>query len=107
MAVGRKTGGRTKGTPNKFPASIQEMIVGALSAVGGRRYLAEQARENPVAFMGLVGKVLPLQLTGQNGGPVAIDFRWAEPEPADKPMLTIEAEPEDDAVVVTFAEPAP
>src|SRR4051812_12725363 len=104
---GERRGGRAIGTPNKVPASIREMIVGALSDVGGRRYLAEQARENPVAFMGLVGKVLPLQLTGQNGGPVAIDCRWAEPEPADKPALTIEAELEDEAVVVTFSEPAP
>src|SRR3954468_15418083 len=102
MPVTRTSGqGRVKGVPNKVPASIREMIVGALSDVGGRRYLAEQARENPVAFMGLVGKVLPLQLTGQNGGPVAIDFRWAEPEPSDKQdaaTLTIEAElePEDE-----------
>src|SRR3954463_11045415 len=91
---GRKTGGRTKGTPNKFPATIREMIVGALDDVGGRRYLAEQARENPVAFMGLVGKVLPLQLTGQNGGPLAIDFRWAEPEPGGTVRMSHSGEPE-------------
>lgn len=38
------------------------MILGALEDVGGRAYLAEQALENPGAFMTLVGKVLPLQL---------------------------------------------
>jgi hypothetical protein len=47
------------GRPNKFTAEIKEMIEGALQDVGGRAYLAEQARDNPVAFMGLIGKILP------------------------------------------------
>jgi len=46
------------------------MIVGALQQAGGQDYLAAQAKLNPSAFMVLVGKVLPLQLTGANGGPV-------------------------------------
>src|SRR3954465_15029444 len=104
---GERRGGRVKGTPNKVPAPIKGMILGALSDIGGQKWLADTALEHPVAFMGLVGKVLPLQLTGQNGGAGAIDFRWAEPEPAHKPALTIEAELEDEAVVVTFSEPAP
>lgn len=54
------------------------MILGALSDVGGRDYLAEQARANPVAFLGLVGKVLPLQLAGADGGALVVDFRWAD-----------------------------
>jgi hypothetical protein len=32
------------------------------SPTGGRDYLRWQAEKNPVAFMGLVGKVLPLQV---------------------------------------------
>ena len=47
------------GKKNKFTAEIKEMIEGALQDVGGRAYLAEQARDNPVAFMGLIGKILP------------------------------------------------
>ncbi|MBV8800984.1 MAG: hypothetical protein JO208_14405 [Alphaproteobacteria bacterium] len=35
------------------------MILGALSALGGQRWLEEQAGKNPVAFMTLLGKVLP------------------------------------------------
>ena len=109
MPVTRTSGqGRVKGVPNKVPATIREMIVGALNRVGGEDWLAAQAREHPVAFMGLLGRVLPLQLTGQGGAPVAIDFRWADavqPEPA---VIDAEPEPEgDEAVTVTFAEPAP
>jgi hypothetical protein len=32
----------------------------------------EQSQKNPAAFLTLVGKVLPLQMTGANDGPVMI-----------------------------------
>jgi hypothetical protein len=84
-----RQGGRTKGTPNKFNADIKGMILGALSDVGGRDYLAARAKDQPVAFMGLLGKVLPLQIagTGQNGA-LVVDFRWASDTPAP---LTVDA----------------
>ena len=44
----------------------------ALSEAGGEQYLARQANENPSAFMTLLGKVLPTQVTGHEGGPVKI-----------------------------------
>lgn len=47
------------------------MILQALDAKGGVEYLARQADENPTAFLTLIGKVLPLQVTGENGGPIA------------------------------------
>jgi len=58
------------------------MILGALSDVGGRDYLARQAVENPGCFMTLVGKVLPMQLTGDPERPIAIDFSWAPAQSA-------------------------
>ena len=54
--------GRAKGVPNKLTASVKEMIEGALTAVGGKDYLVEQAAKNPVAFMSLAGKLLPRDL---------------------------------------------
>jgi hypothetical protein len=35
-------------------------------------YLVTQSRDNPTAFMTLVGKVLPLQLAGADGGDITI-----------------------------------
>jgi len=69
MAAGRKTGGRKRGTPNKLTGQVKEMILAALDEVGGADYLVKQASENPVAFMGLVGKVLPMTISGpgENG----------------------------------------
>lgn len=63
MATGRKTGGRKKGTPNKLSGDVRQMILGALDDVGGQRYLKEQAIDNPVAFLTLVGKVVPKDVT--------------------------------------------
>ncbi len=62
--------GRVKGQPNRINGEVKEMILKALTRVGGYRYLMKQAEQNPVAFMALVGKVLPLQVTGANGGPI-------------------------------------
>src|SRR4051812_42771432 len=70
MANGRKTGGRIAGTPNKFNADLRAMILGALSVAGGEAYLARQAETNPGPFMVLLGKILPTQVTGEEGGPV-------------------------------------
>ena len=57
-----KTGGRKKGVPNKITADLKGMILSALDAVGGQKYLVEQAKENPTAFLTLVGKVLPKEV---------------------------------------------
>lgn len=62
--------GRPKGVPNKLTREIKGMIEGALADVGGQAYLARQANENPVAFLGLVGKVLPLQIQGSKDNPI-------------------------------------
>lgn len=54
--------GRRKGVPNKNTAAVKDMITQALDQAGGVEYLITQARENPTAFLTLVGKVLPLQV---------------------------------------------
>lgn len=51
-----------KGVPNKYTKEIREMIRGALDDAGGQAYLARQANENPVAFMGLIGKIIPKEV---------------------------------------------
>ena len=54
--------GRPAGRLNKVNADIKAMIVEALSEVDGVTYLKAQATENPTAFLGLVGKVLPKEV---------------------------------------------
>jgi len=79
MAAGRKTGGGSrKGRPNKLTADLKEMILAALSGVGGQKYLEEQAQRNPTAFLTLLGKVLPLQLQGDKQNPLRTNVSFEE-----------------------------
>lgn len=64
--------GRPAGVPNKNTTALKDMILGALDKAGGIDYLYSQAQANPGPFMTLIGKVLPLQVTGANDGPVMI-----------------------------------
>jgi hypothetical protein len=79
-AAGR---GRPKGSPNKMQAAIKEMIVQALENKGGVEYLERQAEANPTAFMTLVGKVLPLQVSGDPEHPLVHEIRRTVVRPGD------------------------
>lgn len=59
MALGKKTGGRKKGTPNKATAELKDAILSAFDSVGGSTYLVEVAKEHPQVFCTLLSKVLP------------------------------------------------
>jgi hypothetical protein len=72
MATKRKTGGRTKGTPNKVNAAVKEAIVSAFNKVGGEDYLVKVAKTDPRTFCTLLGKVMPTQLTGGGEGPIRV-----------------------------------
>jgi hypothetical protein len=67
--------GRPKGSKNKTTTQLKEMILQALSNVGGIQYLEDQAELNPVAFMSLVGKVLPMTIAGDQDSPIVTEIR--------------------------------
>lgn len=72
--TGNRGKGRPKGVPNKLSASIKSAIEAAFDKAGGADYLVRMAKEQPQAFMTLLGKVLPTQVdanvTGQIGMPI-------------------------------------
>ena len=79
----RKGAGRPKGAANKTTALLKEAILKAAEATGedmngkGKLtgYCRFLAKTEPKAFAQLLGKVLPLQLTGDGGGPVGVMFQ--------------------------------
>jgi hypothetical protein len=71
-AAGR---GRPKGSPNKIQAAVKEMVIQALDEAGGVEYLVTQSRDNPTAFLTLVGKVLPLQVSGDPDHPLIHEIK--------------------------------
>src|SRR3954468_2972614 len=84
-----KTGGRQRGTPNKMTKALKEMILGALDDAGGQAYLMQQARDNPAAFMTLLGKVLPTTLAGDSHNPInsitRIEYVIVDPKEPGEP----------------------
>jgi hypothetical protein len=70
-----QSSGRMMGTPNKATRELREMVRAALDEVGGVEYLAKQARENPTAFLTLVGKLLPHTLAGDRENPLQVEGR--------------------------------
>ena len=80
---GERRGGRQKGTPNKVTGDVREMVLAALSNAGGVQYLTDQAASNPGAFLTLVGKCLPKEITGLGGAdlmPSVIRIELVEPK---------------------------
>lgn len=73
MALGRKTGGRTKGTRNKVTAGAVANIMEVFQMLGGAKGFAEWAAENKTEFYKHYAKLIPVQLTGADGGPVMIE----------------------------------
>jgi hypothetical protein len=73
--------GRPKGSTNKTTKTLREAILLAAEETGvdgkGKDglvgYLKRVAREDVKAFSGLLGKVLPLQVTGAGGGPMVFE----------------------------------
>jgi hypothetical protein len=61
--------GRPKGIPNKATTELKTMILGALEESGGVEYLVRRANDprTASAFLTLVGKVLPLQVSNAEG----------------------------------------
>lgn len=72
--------GRKPGQQNLTSQKLKEMVLTALQEQegGAVEYLKQQAVKEPRAFMTLVGKLLPTQVTGNEGGPVEISFGWIE-----------------------------
>jgi hypothetical protein len=68
--------GRPKGVPNKTTQAAKDAIALAAEALGGADRLTEWAKEDPAnekAFWTTIyPKLLPLQVTGEGGGPVQI-----------------------------------
>ena len=65
MALGRKTGGRTKGTPNKTTSEMRDAIIQAFHEAGGVDYLVRVASDDPRTFLGLLGRVLPKEVKAE------------------------------------------
>ena len=76
VGLDRSKTGRAKGTPNKTTKLLKDAVLKAADKAGGKgglvAYLQEQAIKNPGPFLALLGKVLPMQITGADGGALQV-----------------------------------
>lgn len=74
--------GRQKGSVNKTTAALKDAILMAAESLGENMngkdgltgYLRFLGASEPKAFAGLLGKVLPMQVTGEGGGALKVVF---------------------------------
>jgi hypothetical protein len=71
--------GRPRGAANTMTRSLRDMILGALDDAGGQAYLAEQAHQNPAAFLTLLGRVLPREPNETPPAVITLDFGYRPP----------------------------
>ena len=66
--------GKPKGAKTKVTSDIKDMILTALSNVGGAGYLEERANDprTAAAFLGLIGKVLPMTVATDPDNPLKL-----------------------------------
>lgn len=82
--------GRPKGSKDKIPAELRRMTYQALSNKGGVEYLERQADENPVAFLGLVGKCFVVPKDDSTNQPQGITINVVQ-HFGDNPTPQLEA----------------
>ena len=70
--------GRPKGVPNKATTELKAMILQALDGAGGVDYLMGCAQDpkTAAAFLGLIGKVLPMTVAGDPNAPMKLVVSW-------------------------------
>ncbi|MCW5678440.1 MAG: hypothetical protein KIT65_10900 [Xanthobacteraceae bacterium] len=82
----RQGAGRKKGVPNKTTQALKDAILLAAEQRGedgkGKNgltgYLKFLANDEPKAFASLLGRVLPLQVTGENDGPLNVHISGSD-----------------------------
>jgi hypothetical protein len=70
--------------PGKVTKDLKDMILKALDESGGVGYLKTVAKEKPVAFVGLLGRVLPMQVNANVDGSITVEIVRYGKSPASK-----------------------
>ena len=64
--------GRPKGSQNKVNAAFKTALLLAFEEIGGVEALAAWAKENPTDFYKICGRLIPHEVSGPDGAPIAV-----------------------------------
>ena len=84
--------GRKRGTPNRVSATVKENILAVFTRIGGTAAMARWATKNPTEFYKIYAKLLPTQITGEDGDPVKVAIQNAKDTLAAKIAAILERE---------------
>ncbi len=68
--------GRKLGSVNKASASAKEAFRLAFEGLGGADALREWAEENQTEFFKLYARLIPTEVSGPDGAPIAVQQTW-------------------------------
>ena len=69
-----KTGGRTKGVPNKISAAVKDNVLAVFNRLDGTSGMAEWAKENKTEFYKIYARLLPTDVDVEHSG--SVQFGW-------------------------------
>ena len=96
----RNPRGRPKGSRNKINRTLKEMILGALKAKNGQRYLEKVAENDPRTFCMLLARVLPLTIAGDADNPIRYEVKLVFGDSGDDLSPRIPGPAADDKALV-------
>ena len=64
--------GRKKGQKNGFSMDLRKIILESLHLLNGPEYLVQQGRDNPVAYLNLLAKLMPVSVIGDCTNPIQV-----------------------------------
>ena len=68
--------GRPKGSLNRSTASVKAALLEAFEGTGGVKSLIAWGKENQTEFYKLLGRLIPVEVTGDGGGPIEHQHVW-------------------------------
>ena len=79
--TGKKFGGREKGAKNKFTKQFKDLLTETYLALetDDKHGLIKWARDNETDFYRICSKLIPVQITGENGEPIKLQGEWIPP----------------------------
>lgn len=67
---------KTKGSANALKVTARDAVWKVFHELGGVQHMKRWATENPSEFYKLYSRLVPTQVTGEDGGPVEIKIGW-------------------------------
>jgi hypothetical protein len=96
--------GRPKGVPNKFGVGLKGAILQSFAEVGGIKWLNKLAESHPPVYATLLGRVLPLEVTGAGGGPLIVSWDMSGFSTPNAPAIASPNAPLIEGAIVRDAE---